>query len=1012
MVKIFSVILFFLFQLSFAQIDSIKYYFDKGEKDKAINYGEYWNNFFVKNDYEVDENYLSLISRLAILYDEKNDKSNANKYFNILEKNLNKLEKNYEFLRQSKYYLGKFNFDENNYDKAILFLSQVRDSSIINELSDIIFFNSLYYLIEIDKFIFKNNRLYYSNELSEHNVLLMKNLCEKLFSKNSKDYIIATNDLGLHYLRNNQFLKSEKLFLEAFSIAQNNQFEDEIIISALDNLTKFYLTINNFKSADFYNNKGLSFVINKFGKKHKEYFSFLSNKAQIKTELGQNKEAVTLYDECIGLSKDLYGRESEIYGTMISNSVYPYLILGGSFENAEKLLLINYEITKKHNGLNSPKTAMCYTRLGHINMSMNKDEKAIQYYLKAIKIFNELNIKNLEYSTLLSNLGTFYTLTKDYEKAEKYYIESYDIKSQIQDKYNITSLISLNNFFQFYLKTNQINKHNKYLLEYFDVLEKNILEVNSSFGEKENIGFIKKYIPNNTYLSFFNLYPNNYPNINSSTFNNQLLLKNLTLRNQQRIKKSIEQSDDSVLKEKYEQFVANKRFLTKLEEQPIDKRPESYEFIKTKTENLEKDITRLSSTFAESKKSLLVTWQDIQQKLKPNEVVVDLVSYNYFNKKWTDSIMYGAFVFDKTSKFPKFVSLFEEKQLTQLLQRDSQAQESIQEKIINKQYANKSISDLFLKPLEQELQNAKTVYVTPSGLAHQINFKALPFQNSTFGETFSVHILGSSASVLSLASNHLRKNKNMEFHLFGGIDYNKVTREEILPLENEIVSRSSISSFGYLQGTEKEVNEISKTAQNQGFKTILKTERNATEESFKQLDGKKTPFVLHIATHGFFFENPKVDVKQFAFDNKFSVYKSSDDPMLRSGLAFAGANKNFKSTIIENESDDGILTAKEISNLDLSACELVVLSACETGLGDINGSEGVFGLQRAFKMAGAKNIIMSLWKVPDAQTSELFENFYKECFSGKSIKESFQVAQSKMKEKHSPYYWAGFVLLE
>ena len=102
----------------------------------------------------------------------------------------------------------------------------------------------------------------------------------------------------------------------------------------------------------------------------------------------------------------------------------------------------------------------------------------------------------------------------------------------------------------------------------------------------------------------------------------------------------------------------------------------------------------------------------------------------------------------------------------------------------------------------------------------------------------------------------------------------------------------------------------------------------------------------------------------------------------------------------------------EISNLDLSACELVVLSACETGLGEVKGSEGVFGLQRAFKMAGVKNIIMSLWKVPDTQTAELFDIFYSECFAGKSIHEAFQTAQSKMKLKYSPYYWAGFVLLE
>jgi CHAT domain-containing protein len=177
---------------------------------------------------------------------------------------------------------------------------------------------------------------------------------------------------------------------------------------------------------------------------------------------------------------------------------------------------------------------------------------------------------------------------------------------------------------------------------------------------------------------------------------------------------------------------------------------------------------------------------------------------------------------------------------------------------------------------------------------------------------------------------------------------------------------------------------------------------------------------LHLATHGFFFPDPKkelpdVDRMLMTIDSQFSkknVYKASDDPMLRSGLLFSGANKYSGKAQENTITDNGILTASEISNLDLRACELVVMSACDTGLGDIKGSEGVFGLQRAFKMAGVKNMIMSLWQVPDKETSELFTEFYKLTFEGKSIHQAFKLAQLKMKEKYDPYYWAGFVLLE
>lgn len=139
----------------------------------------------------------------------------------------------------------------------------------------------------------------------------------------------------------------------------------------------------------------------------------------------------------------------------------------------------------------------------------------------------------------------------------------------------------------------------------------------------------------------------------------------------------------------------------------------------------------------------------------------------------------------------------------------------------------------------------------------------------------------------------------------------------------------------------------------------------------------------------------------------------SDDPLIRSGLIFSGANKAWANPKYKVDStDDGILTALEVANLDLKEAKLVVMSACETGLGDINTSEGIFGLQRAFKLAGAKNIIMSLWKVPDTQTKELMKLFYQNCFNGLSVSDALRKAQMEMSKKYPPYYWAAFKLLE
>ncbi len=142
------------------------------------------------------------------------------------------------------------------------------------------------------------------------------------------------------------------------------------------------------------------------------------------------------------------------------------------------------------------------------------------------------------------------------------------------------------------------------------------------------------------------------------------------------------------------------------------------------------------------------------------------------------------------------------------------------------------------------------------------------------------------------------------------------------------------------------------------------------------------------------------------------VFKQSDDPLIRSGLAMAGANNAWKGKPVRGV-EDGILTAYEVSNMYLPNTKLAVLSACETGLGDIQGSEGVYGLQRAFKMAGVQNLIMSLWKVPDLESSEFMQEFYQNLFAKQTINEAFYHAQNWMKNKYrnEPYKWAAWILV-
>ena len=254
-----------------------------------------------------------------------------------------------------------------------------------------------------------------------------------------------------------------------------------------------------------------------------------------------------------------------------------------------------------------------------------------------------------------------------------------------------------------------------------------------------------------------------------------------------------------------------------------------------------------------------------------------------------------------------------------------------------------------------------------------------------------------------------------------GMDKMEKLAETRDPCENPVKSRAlpgdlrSSSSFGYLPNTLTEVEHINSMLDTRKWGISLNTGDNANEPNFKSLSGDRAPMVLHIATHGFYFAAPeqkrKQPINKQGMENPF---RYADDPLLRTGLILSGANTVWTGGELPPGVDDGILTAYEVSNMDLRKTQLVVLSACETGLGDIKGGEGVFGLQRAFHLAGAGSIMMSLWPVPDKETRELMEMFYTNWMTGMSLYDAFSESQKAMRNKYpnNPEKWAAFVLVE
>jgi CHAT domain-containing protein len=270
--------------------------------------------------------------------------------------------------------------------------------------------------------------------------------------------------------------------------------------------------------------------------------------------------------------------------------------------------------------------------------------------------------------------------------------------------------------------------------------------------------------------------------------------------------------------------------------------------------------------------------------------------------------------------------------------------------------------------------------------------------------------------VLFSKPKQLQKNfKDYQLHLFGFPDYgteenntNKDRSTFAIPLDSTQRFFDASGSISKLPGTKTEVENIGNLAKTQNLKTFIYTGKQASEDNLKKLSN---PDILHIATHGFFL----ADVPMTNEDDRIAWREREvhiENPLLRCGLLLADAQDGLKNGEQEGK-ENGVLTAQEAMNLNLDNTDLVVLSACETGLGEIVNGEGVFGLQRAFQTAGAKTVLMSLWKVDDTATQEMMSLFYENLLVKKLPKrEAFTQAQNKLKEKYgSPYYWGAFVMV-
>lgn len=713
------------------------------------------------------------------------------------------------------------------------------------------------------------------------------------------------------------------------------------------------------------------------------------------------KESIYLYEKNLDLG--------EFFAPALSNYALVQRALGN---NLFAKMMVDWakEILINNNKFGNVYLSTILMNVGIIYGELGYKEEGIKNLLEAKEIRqNETGLLGMP--MLLNNLAVMYLDQKDYKQALKYFRESYDICQNVLYRSYIGMQLAWTLF---------ITK-DKEGLEISSKLSQEIIsDVINKFTFMSNDEREKFWVGSNDELNILNTMfaysgkDKYYDNI----YDNSLFSKGLLLKTSNLIKDEIYNSGDkesiSLLNKKIE--------LEKiLEQEGIHE--DSLKLLKDSINSYDKFLAERSSVYASFKRELTTNWSDIRLSLNKDEAAIEFVEIPVIEKdSITPQRKYYALLVRNNQNHPKLIPLCLTHEVMELITKKSRNK---LEKFISELYisdssdqstGNKLFSCIW-EPIEKELNGVNTIYYSPIGQLNSISFGALSQNSLCLSDKYNLHLLSSTSEVIKYKQ---KQNSSInDAIIYGGIKYDSVTEELIAEARGysrtheftrSIESDSTRSGWKYLEGTEKEASNIVSILKGANIDSRMIKEGKANEESFKALD-QVSPSLLHIATHGFFLSDPiQIELNPFMQKKQAKWYSS---PLLRSGLLFAGANRAWLGEDIVEGIEDGILTAEEISKLNLSKTKMVVLSACETGLGEVVSTEGVFGLQRAFKLAGVQTLIMSLWKVPDMATSKLMIEFYNNWISGLEVHQAFQKAQQLIKKEYpSPYYWAGFVMLD
>ncbi len=893
-----------------------------------------------------------------------------------------------------------------------------------------------------------------------------KNIQEKISGKENLNYALFCSNLGELYRNQANYETALSFCLEGKTIRRKILGKDHVdYATSCNNLGIIYQVMGNYTMAEASYKEAKSIYEKKYGKEHTDYAACCDNLAGLLAEMGDYVAAEPLFMESMAIKKKVLGNQHPDYALSCMSVANFYNGLG-NYTAAEPLYIEAKTIFEKTFGKESPSYANSCNNLAMLYKTVGSYKKAELLYRESMDIrARVLGKEHLGYANSCSNLGILYDKMGNYAAAEPLYKEAKSIREKLVGKDHPTYAISCMSLAVLYKNTDRYPEAEPLYMEakairekafgkdhpiyastcykialFYYVTEDNAkalsyykeaIAVKTAFIERTFTTLSEKekelfYESVNTVFSDFSDFALKsaalIPAVTSDLYNLQLVTKALLFQSANGVRERILRSKNDSLIALYQNWQAQRNYLAKVYEMKISEKVKKnidQEALEAKANDTEKKLVMQSADFGKVKNNKRYTWQDVQKELQPGEAAVEIIrTFSYkdrlYKSKMRDTVYMALIVTKNTLSQPVLCVLTNGGELERKYLH--YYQNAIKFKTKDElSYAQ------YWKPIQEVLAKEpvpiKKIYFSADGVYNQISLNVL--LNKATGkylyEETELQLVSNTKDLIT--KNKSQNRKPTKATLLGYPDYQKGKNEEqknngdapgLLPSE-EIKGERFLSGNKVvnLPGTKTEVELIAKILEQNNVTPSLYLAEQADEALLKSFSDVQ---VLHIATHGFFLKDPM---------NRNSDDRSDDtekqpvkNPLLRSGLLLAGCQNAINKEPTQEGKEDGILTAYEAMSLNLDNTDLVILSACETGLGEVKNGEGVYGLQRAFQTAGASTVLMSLWTVSDAATQELMVNFYKNWLQYGDKRKAFVEAQNQLRKKYpEPYYWGAFVMV-